>query len=122
MNAKTDAPEARFDGLKWGLVFALVAVAVAGNGYFSDESLLYRVLGVVVVAVIAATIALRTAKGQKFLSMARDARAEIRKVIWPTRQETTQTTLIVLAAVFFMALLLWIIDSLLSWLLEGFIA
>ncbi|TIR54961.1 MAG: preprotein translocase subunit SecE, partial [Mesorhizobium sp.] len=43
---------------------------------------------------------------------------EIRKVVWPTRQETTQTTLIVVAVVLVMALLLWGLDSLLGWLVS----
>ena len=45
-------------------------------------------------------------------------RSEIRKVVWPTRQETTQTTLIVVAVVLVMALLLWGLDSLLGWLVS----
>jgi len=64
---------------------------------------------------------LQTMKGQKFLGMAKEARVEIRKVIWPTRPETTQTTLIVLAAVAIVALLLWLIDSLLSWIIQSLI-
>ncbi|MBP5143215.1 preprotein translocase subunit SecE, partial [Pseudomonas chlororaphis] len=48
----------------------------------------------------------------------KEARTEIRKVVWPTRQETTQTTLIVVAVVLVMALLLWGLDSLLGWLVS----
>ncbi len=59
--------------------------------------------------------ALQTAKGKSFLVLAKEARTEIRKVVWPTRQETTQTTLIVVAVVLVMALLLWGLDSLLGW-------
>ena len=59
-----------------------------------------------------------TAKGQAFFSLAKEARVEIRKVVWPSRQETTQTTLIVVAVVLVMALLLWGLDSLLGWLVS----
>jgi preprotein translocase subunit SecE len=48
----------------------------------------------------------------------KEARGEIRKVVWPTRQETTQTTLIVVVVVLVMALLLWGLDSLLGWLVS----
>ncbi|HEQ0131101.1 TPA: preprotein translocase subunit SecE [Pseudomonas aeruginosa] len=115
MNAKAEAKESRFDLLKWLLVAVLVVVAVVGNQYFSAQPILYRVLGILVLAVIAAFLALQTAKGQAFFSLAKEARVEIRKVVWPSRQETTQTTLIVVAVVLVMALLLWGLDSLLGW-------
>ncbi|MGU0694172.1 preprotein translocase subunit SecE [Pseudomonas aeruginosa] len=118
MNAKAEAKESRFDLLKWLLVAVLVVVAVVGNQYFSAQPILYRVLGILVLVVIAAFLALQTAKGQAFFSLAKEARVEIRKVVWPSRQETTQTTLIVVAVVLVMALLLWGLDSLLGWLVS----
>ncbi|HBO6119136.1 TPA: preprotein translocase subunit SecE [Pseudomonas aeruginosa] len=118
MNAKAEAKESRFDLLKWLLVAVLVVVAVVGNQYFSAQPILYRVLGILVLAVIAAFLALQTGKGQAFFSLAKEARVEIRKVVWPSRQETTQTTLIVVAVVLVMALLLWGLDSLLGWLVS----
>ncbi|AZZ15625.1 TPA: preprotein translocase subunit SecE [Pseudomonas aeruginosa] len=118
MNAKAEAKESRFDLLKWLLVAVLVVVAVVGNQYFSAQPILYRVLGILVLAVIAAFLALQTTKGQAFFSLAKEARVEIRKVVWPSRQETTQTTLIVVAVVLVMALLLWGLDSLLGWLVS----
>ena len=108
MNAKAEAKETRFDVLKWVVVVALVAVGVVGNQYFSAEPILYRVLALLALAAVAAVVALQTAKGQAFFVLAKEARAEIRKVVWPTRQETTQTTLIVVAVVLVMALLLWL--------------
>ncbi|RQB79257.1 preprotein translocase subunit SecE [Pseudomonas aeruginosa] len=116
--SSTEAKESRFDLLKWLLVAVLVVVAVVGNQYFSAQPILYRVLGILVLAVIAAFLALQTAKGQAFFSLAKEARVEIRKVVWPSRQETTQTTLIVVAVVLVMALLLWGLDSLLGWLVS----
>lgn len=118
MKSNAEAQSSGFDGLKWGLVVLLVSAAVAGNLYFDEYSPLYRAIGVIVVAVIAGFVALKTDKGRRFADMAAESRTEIRKVIWPTRQETTQTTLIVLAAVLFMALVLWGIDSLLGWLIS----
>jgi preprotein translocase subunit SecE len=95
-----------------------VAAGVAGNQVFASEPLLYRVLVLLVLAVLAVLVAFRTVKGSAFLVLAKEARVEIRKVVWPTRQETTQTTLIVVAVVLVMALLLWGLDSLLGWLVS----
>jgi preprotein translocase subunit SecE len=118
MNVKAEAKDSRFDLLKWLLVAALVIAGVVGNQYFSAEPILYRVLALLVVAALAGLIALQTSKGQAFWVLAKEARVEIRKVVWPTRQETTQTTLIVVAVVLVMALLLWGLDSLLGWLVS----
>ncbi|MFP5422410.1 MAG: preprotein translocase subunit SecE [Gammaproteobacteria bacterium] len=118
MNVKAEAKDSRFDLLKWLVVAALVIAGVVGNQYFSAEPILYRVLALLVVAALAGVISLQTSKGQAFWVLAKEARVEIRKVVWPSRQETTQTTLIVVAVVLVMALLLWGLDSLLGWLVS----
>ena len=48
--------------------------------------------------------------GQSVVGFGREARAEVRKVVWPTRQETVQTTLMVLVAVIIIGIFLWLID------------
>jgi preprotein translocase subunit SecE len=116
MSVETTA--SRFDGIKWLIVAALVAVAVVGNSYFADQSMLYRVLGIVALAIVAGLVALQTAKGAAFWSLIKGARMEIRKVVWPTRQETVQTTMIVVVFVVLVALLLWGLDSFLGWLVS----
>ncbi|MCZ0866995.1 preprotein translocase subunit SecE [Dasania sp. GY-19] len=118
MNAKTDVQTGGLDGLKWLLVLVLIVMAIGGNMYYAEYSLLYRVLGVVVLAVVAGSIAIQTTKGSAFWQLAKEARTEIRKVVWPTRQETTQTTLIVVAFVLLMSLILWGLDTLLGWLVS----
>ncbi|WP_418338360.1 preprotein translocase subunit SecE [Pseudomonas citronellolis] len=118
MNAKAEANESRFDILKWLLVAVVVVVGVVANQYYSAQPLLYRVIGILVLAAVAGFVALQTVKGRAFFTLAKEARAEIRKVVWPTRQETTQTTMIVVAVVLVMALLLWGLDSLLGWLVS----
>ena len=120
-NSQEVATESRLDGLKWGLVTVLVAVAAYGNYYFAAESLLLRVVGLLVLAGIAGAIALQTVKGGAFWTLVKDAKTEIRKVVWPSRQETVQTTLIVVAVVLVMGLLLWALDSMLGWLVSTII-
>ena len=117
MSATSEERQFQLDGLKWLLVAVLLIGAVGGNYYFANEAatdpgLLYRVLGVLALIGLAGFIAAQTAKGAAFMSLARGARVELRKVVWPTRQERNQTTLMVLAVVVVMALLLWGLDAL----------
>jgi preprotein translocase subunit SecE len=121
VNSKVSDDVSKFDSLKWLVVIAIVAVGVVGNSVYANESLLYRVLALVALAIIAGFVALQTAKGKAFFRLFKEAKNEIRKVVWPTRQETLQTTLIVVVAVLIVGLLLWGLDSLLGWVVSGFI-
>lgn len=114
----TEASSSRFDNVKWLLVVALVAVGVYGNSFYADQSLLYRVLALLALAAVAGFIALQTAQGAAFWDLTKGSRMEIRKVVWPTRQETVQTTVIVVGFVIVVALILWGLDSLLGWLVS----
>ena len=118
MTPKAEAQSSRFDLVKWLAVVALVVVGVVGNQYYSASPILYRVLVLLALAAVAVFIGLQTVKGKSFAVLVKEARTEIRKVVWPARQETTQTTLIVVAVVLVMALLLWGLDSLLGWLVS----
>lgn len=111
------AADSKLDYALWAAVFALIAIGVAGNSYYATESLLYRVIGLVVLAVIAGWLASRTAKGKAFIQLGVEARTEIRKVVWPTSQETAHTTMIVVVVVLIVAVILWALDSTLSWLI-----
>jgi preprotein translocase subunit SecE len=115
MNSKVEAENGRLDSLKWLAVVLLVAVGVGGNMYFANQSLLYRVVVLLALAAFAVFVALQTAKGREFWKLVKEAKIEIRKVVWPTRQESTQTTLIVFAFVLFSALVLWGLDTLIGW-------
>ena len=121
MSATPTTQNSRFDTIKWIFVLALVAAGVVGNSIYSDQSLLYRTLALVALAAVALFIALQTAKGKSYAFSFKEARKEIRKVVWPNRQETTQTTLIVVVVVLIMALVLWGLDSLLSWAVSSLI-
>lgn len=115
MNTKTETKEYRVDPLKWLLVLGLIAVGVVGNSYFSAEPLLYRVLGLIVIAAVAILIALQTEKGAGLWRLLRESMVEVRKVVWPSRQETNQTTLIVIAVVIVMSIVLWLLDTFFGW-------
>lgn len=117
MTANTEEKVYRLDAIKWLLVVAIVAAGVVGNSHFSAESILYRALALLVLAAIAVFVALQTAKGVAIADVVRGALVELRKVVWPTRQETNQTTLIVIAVVIVTSFILWLLDT-----LFGFIA
>ncbi|WP_127960235.1 preprotein translocase subunit SecE [Serratia microhaemolytica] len=115
MSANTEAQGSGrgLEVAKWLIVVALLVVAIVGNYYYRDFSLPLRALAVVVLIALAGAVALMTAKGKATVAFAREARTEVRKVIWPTRQETLQTTLIVAAVTAVMSLILWGLDSVL---------
>jgi preprotein translocase subunit SecE len=113
MSENIENPSNPLDIVKWVLAVALLIGAVAVNQYFPELSVLYRAIGIVALVAIALFVAAATTKGTQFLAFAKEARTETRKVVWPTRQEATQTTMIVLAATFVMALLLWGLDGIL---------
>ncbi|MDX1799646.1 MAG: preprotein translocase subunit SecE [Marinobacter sp.] len=121
MGSKAEHATSRFDAVKWLAVFALIAVGVVGNQYFGAESVLYRVLALVALGLVAAFIGLQTDRGRRFATLLKEARVEIRKVVWPTRPELVQTTMIVVVFVLVVALLLWAMDSLISMLVSGLI-
>jgi preprotein translocase subunit SecE len=115
MSDVVEEKQFHLDWLKWLVVAALVAGAIYGNWYYSAESVLYRVLALLVVAVVSGFIAAQTEKGAAIVELGIGARTEWRKVVWPTKQERNQTTLIVVVVILLMAIALWGIDSLLSW-------
>ncbi len=104
------------DRLIWLVVVVLGVAAVYGNHHFGDQPLLYRVLVLLIVAAGAVALALRTARGGALLELLKGANVERRRVVWPSRQERNQTTLVVLGFILVMALLLWGLDSLFGWL------
>jgi preprotein translocase subunit SecE len=118
MAFKTDTQEnMSFDWLKWLVAAVLLLAGLAANYYYSYQPWPLRLLGWIVLLGIIAAIVLQTLQGKQFIAFARESRMELRKVFWPTRQETVQTTLFVAAMVIVLALILWGIDSVLMWLI-----
>lgn len=101
--------------MKLAVAAVLLSGAVVAFYYFSDQSTLLRVLGLLAAAGVAVFIAAQTAKGGQALAFLGDARTEVRKVVWPTRQETIQTSLIVFVMVVIVGIMLWLLDMFLLW-------
>lgn len=118
MSEKIAREDSRVDLIKWAVVALIVAIAIYANSYFSTESLLYRTIGVLIAGGAAGWLAAQTVRGRGFVKLCIEAKAEILKVVWPTRQETTQTTIVVLIVIFILALVLWLLD----WGLNGIVS
>jgi len=114
MVAKTEIEVSnKLDTVKLLLAIALLLAGIAGFYYYEAEGLIYRVLGLLVFVLIALGTVYTTSLGQSVVGFGRESRAEVRKVVWPTRQETVQTTLMVLVAVIVLGIFLWLIDMML---------
>ncbi len=116
MNAKAEVQSAKdqasnLDVVKWIAVAALLVGGLAAYYHYAQYPAIYRGLALVPVAALAFFVAVTTVQGAAFWNLLREATVEIRRVVWPTRQETTQTTLVVVAVVFVMALVLWGLDA-----------
>ena len=116
------------DNLKWLLAILVFAAAVFGNSYFGPSQgvdgldtvegvpFLYRVLGVILFFLVGLWLISITNFGSNALKLMKESRTEIRKVVWPTRIETTQTFMIVFGSIVVLCLFFWGLESLLSFL------
>ena len=122
MNTKIEPAASVADIVKQVFSVFLVVAGVAAFYYFSTDSsyfkevrLLYRVLGLVAIVAVAIGMFLTTELGHTIWNFILESRQEVRKVVWPTREETMRTTLLVFAMVFIVALILWLLDMFLFW-------
>ncbi|WP_196139265.1 preprotein translocase subunit SecE [Aliikangiella sp. G2MR2-5] len=111
MSAQEQAPSSSFDAIKWILAIVALAAAVYANHYLVDGSVLVRAGVIVALVAVGLGIGFTTAKGKTGLAFAKESRIEARKVVWPTRAETIQTTLIIIVSVALVSLLLWGMDA-----------
>jgi preprotein translocase subunit SecE len=119
MAAENTSPR---DNLLWAAGLLVLAAGVYGFIHFSGEvMLLFRVLGVLAAVGIALTIVSRTARGREMFGFVRETDIERRKVVWPTRDETLQTTMIVLVITIIVAILLFLMDTLFGWIVRRLI-
>jgi len=101
------------DKIKLLVAVLLIATGIAGFYTYAEAALLYRVLALLAVFIVAFVIALKTQVGSSTWDFGRSAVMEVRKAVWPTRQETVQATLMVMVMVIIMGLILWLFDMLL---------
>jgi preprotein translocase subunit SecE len=121
MSTKTDSVTSKLDTPKMLVALAILILGIFGFYHYADQPVLYRVLGVLVAVVAAVVVFLTTAQGQALKGFLKASRTEMRKVVWPTRTETVQTTLAVVVMVLIVGIFLWLLDMLLGWIIRQII-
>ena len=109
------------DKIKLGVAVVLVGLGIRGYYWLGDTALVLRVLTVIAGLLAAGAVAWWSAPGKQFAVFAGESVAEVKKVVWPTRKETIQTTAAVFAFVVAMAIFLWLTDKGLEWVLYDLI-
>ena len=106
------------DKIKLGVAALLVVAGVVGYYYLNDSATIVRAGSVLAGLVAASAVAWTTAPGKQLFAFAQESVAETKKVVWPTRKETLQTTGLVFLFILLMALFLWLVDATLLWLVK----
>ena len=115
MNSKVETVESSMDSVKLVVALLIAVAAMAAFYIYPEQSALIRVGGLLLAVGVAVGIALQAAKGRNIWGFFHGAQIEVRKVVWPTRQETVQTTLIVVLVVVLVSIILWLLDMFLGW-------
>ena len=109
--------QVKHNRFKWFLALLLLIAGIVANFHYNTHPWPFRLLGWLFLLSVTALIVFQTQQGKQALDFARESRLELRKVFWPTRQETIQTTMVVAVMVVVLALFLWAVDGVLMWLI-----
>ena len=115
MSSKVETVDSSMDTVKLVVALLIAVAAMAAFYIYPEQSMLLRVGGLLLGGGIAVAIAFQTVKGRNIWGFFHGAQIEVRKVVWPTRQETVQTTLIVVLVVILISIILWLLDMFLGW-------
>ena len=110
MDTKVDKEPTLVDTAKLVAAAVILVGGIAAYYYYADQSILLRTIGVLVAAGLAAWVAFQSAQGQALWRFIQASRVELRKVVWPTREETIQTTIAVLVFAVIMGVFFWLLD------------
>jgi preprotein translocase subunit SecE len=113
MNAKADVEATGLDTVKLIAAVAILVTGIVGFYYFGSQPLWVRLAGLLVVVAVAVFVGVQTTIGRLAWGFIVESRTEVRKVVWPSRQETIQTTLVIFGAVLLTSLFMWGVDALL---------
>lgn len=118
---KSEIKGSPLDTAKLVAAIGLLVLGIVVFYYFADQPLLYRVLGMLALALAGVGVFLTSTQGRALMAFMKASRTEMRKVVWPTRAETLQTTLVVIVMVLIVGIFLWLLDMLLAWIVKFFI-
>jgi preprotein translocase subunit SecE len=113
MNAKAETQGGRQDTLKLWAAILLMGAGIYGYYYFADVMVVLRVLGLLAVAAIAIAVVYQTGIGRQIIGFVSGAQNEVRRMVWPSRTETLQTTMAVIFIVLLVGVFLWLLDMVL---------
>jgi preprotein translocase subunit SecE len=116
METKVEEIPTVLDTAKLALAGLVVVAGLVGYYYFADASALFRALSVIVALVVAGGVAFTSLQGRSLWKFMLGARVELNKVVWPTREETIQTTIVVLVVALIGGVFFWLLDMFLLWL------
>ena len=111
----TETTTSIVDKAKLGLAVALVGAGIWAYYWLAESPLVVRLLAVAGGFIAGGVVAWLSEPGRQFMGFAAESWGEVKKVVWPTRKETIQTTAAVFAFVVVMAIFLWITDKALEW-------
>ena len=115
MDSKADTGATPLDTLKLVAAAGVLVGGLVAYYYYADVAVVLRAIGVLVAFGLAVLILLQSAQGKALLHFVNASRVELRKVVWPTREETVQTTGIVLLFAAIMGTFFWLLDLFLLW-------
>ena len=115
MNSKVETVNEKLDMVKLAAAVAVLLLGIVGFYLFPNGSLLLRVVGVLACAAVAVVIGLQTEQGRAMWAFFNEAQTEVRKVVWPSQQETVQTTGLIIVCVIIFAVVMWALDFILGW-------
>jgi preprotein translocase subunit SecE len=116
METKVEEQPTFVDTAKLSLAIVVVLAGLVGYYYFADSSVLLRALSVIVALALAAGVAFTSLQGKWLWKFIQGSRVELNKVVWPTREETLQTTLVVLVVALIGGVFFFLLDVFLGWL------
>ncbi|MBI5626815.1 MAG: preprotein translocase subunit SecE [Nitrosomonadales bacterium] len=99
------------DKIKFFVAFLLAAAGIAGFYYLHDSAAVLRLASLLAGLLLATGVAWTSESGKRFFAFGKDSVAEAKRVVWPTRKETMQTTGVVILFAIVMALFLWAVDA-----------
>ena len=121
LQQKTSLSTKKKDYFLWLFIAFIILSIIAGNLYFDTVNISLRITTILILALIALGLASLTQKGKLTWVFIKEARLELRKVVWPTRQETLRTSFLIFVIVVLMSLILWAIDSLFALLVSSIV-
>jgi preprotein translocase subunit SecE len=116
METKVEEQPTAVDTAKLALAILIVLVGLVGYYYFASANAFLRALGIIAALGVGATVVFTTLQGRLLWKFIQGAKVELNKVVWPTREETIQTTLVVLVVALFGGVFFWLLDLFLLWL------